>query len=109
MHPQPRTTEPKRNFRKPPPTQQMHPADIKAALQKKGSSQAEIAHRLNKGTQTVSNVVNGRSTSRLIAQAIADEIGLTLDEIWPGRYPRLILTNTEGYLYACRDDSAATA
>ena len=87
MHLQPSTKETKRAFRKPPPKKQMHPADIKAALNKKGSSQAKIAYDLKRGTQTVSNVVNGRSTSRLIAQAIADEIGLTLDEIWPGRYP----------------------
>jgi lambda repressor-like predicted transcriptional regulator len=34
----------------------------------------------------VAHVIMGRSSSRKIARAIARTLGLTLDDIWPGRY-----------------------
>ena len=64
----------------------MHPADIKAALQKAGSSQVEIAEECNVSANSVSHVIYGRSTSRPIATAISKKTGLSLDELWPGRY-----------------------
>ena len=36
---------------------------------------------------TVSYVVAGTTTSRRIAEAIASATGLTLDTLWPGKYP----------------------
>jgi lambda repressor-like predicted transcriptional regulator len=65
----------------------MHPADIKAALQKAGSSQTAIAKQRKVSKTTVSDVIYGRTTSRPIADLIAQVTGLTLDELWPGKYP----------------------
>jgi lambda repressor-like predicted transcriptional regulator len=64
----------------------MHPADIKAALQKAGSSQTDIARKRQVSKTTVSDVIYGRTTSRPIADEIARVTGLKLSELWPGRY-----------------------
>ncbi|MCL7420862.1 MAG: helix-turn-helix domain-containing protein [Methylobacter sp.] len=64
----------------------MHPADIKAALQKAGSSQVEIADECNVSDSAVNHVIYGRSTSRPIAEAISKKTGLSLNDLWPGRY-----------------------
>jgi lambda repressor-like predicted transcriptional regulator len=64
----------------------MHPADIKAALQKAGSSQTAIARARKVSKTTVSDVIYGRTTSRPIADLIAEATGLTVEQIWPGKY-----------------------
>lgn len=64
----------------------MHPADIKAELEKAGSSQVEIARQCKVSDVAVNHVIYGRSTSRNIAGAIANITGKTLDQLWPGRY-----------------------
>lgn len=64
----------------------MHPADINAALIKKGSSQSEIARALSVSPMGVSQVVHGRSKSRRIADAIAKITGISIHTLWPGRY-----------------------
>ncbi|MBN8452250.1 helix-turn-helix domain-containing protein [Accumulibacter sp.] len=65
----------------------MEPADIQCALKKARTSQSEIARKLGVSPTTVTYVVTGKSTSRRIATAIADATGLSLDALWPGRYP----------------------
>jgi len=65
---------------------EMHPADIKAALQKKGSSCAQIARKQNVDRSMVSQVVCGRGTSRRVAFEISRVIGRPVQEIWPGKY-----------------------
>jgi lambda repressor-like predicted transcriptional regulator len=65
----------------------MHPADIKSALEKADSSQADISRRVNRSDVAVNHVIYGRSSSRLIAGEIAKVTGLSLDALWPGRYP----------------------
>ena len=72
----------------------MHPADIKAALQKAGSTQAQVARSLSQGTSPLSHaaihlVINGRSRSARIAKRIAEVTGLTVSVMWPGAYPQL--------------------
>lgn len=67
----------------PPP---MHPADINAALIKSGNNQTIIAERLGVSHVSVSHVIYGRATSRRIADAIAKATGLTIQQLWPGRY-----------------------
>lgn len=64
----------------------MHPADIKAAIEKAGSSLIEIATGLGVSGMAVSHVVHGRATSRRVAEAIGAKIGKQPDAIWPGRY-----------------------
>lgn len=64
----------------------MHPADIKAELQKRGSPCARIAERLAVPRSTVSQVVNGNASSRKVANEIARIIGKPATRIWPGRY-----------------------
>jgi lambda repressor-like predicted transcriptional regulator len=66
----------------------MHPADIKAAIQKAGSSQTQIARDLKVSKTTVNDVIYGRTTSRPIANHIARLTGLSLSVLWPGRYDR---------------------
>lgn len=65
----------------------MDVADIQCRIKKSGTTQAEIARKLGVSPTTVTYVVAGKSTSRRIATAIADATGLTLDALWPGRYP----------------------
>lgn len=64
----------------------MHPADIKAALEKRGLNQKIIAKQLNISDVTVNGVIYGRITSRRIAEHISEKIGLDIETIWPGRY-----------------------
>lgn len=64
----------------------MHPADIKAAIEKAGSSQTKIARALKVTKTTVNHVIYGQSSSRRIANEIARVTGKTLAELWPGRY-----------------------
>jgi len=65
----------------------MHAADIQCQLKKAGITQAEIARRLAISPTTVTYVVAGKSTSRRVATAISEATGLSLDALWPGRYP----------------------
>jgi len=64
----------------------MHPADIKAAIEKAGTTQAAIARQLGVGPVMVWQVIHGRSVSRPVADAIADITGLSLKKLWPGVY-----------------------
>lgn len=65
----------------------MQALDIQYALKKAGISQAAIARQVSVSQVTVSYVVAGKTTSRPIAEAIATATGLTLDVLWPGKYP----------------------
>lgn len=64
----------------------MHPADIKAALQKRGSSPAKISRSLGVSSATVSLVLNGRGTSRRVADEIAKQTGRSVTQLFPGKY-----------------------
>lgn len=64
----------------------MHPADIKAAIEKAGSSQVDIAAECSVTPSTVAHVINDRGTSTRVAQAIARVTGLSLSQLWPGKY-----------------------
>lgn len=64
----------------------MHPADIKAALQKRGTSQRQIAESLNLSTSTITYVIQGRGKSGRVAQAISQATGISVDRLWPGQY-----------------------
>jgi lambda repressor-like predicted transcriptional regulator len=64
----------------------MHPADLKAALQKKGSSLAQVARTLDVSQPTVSQVLSGRTTSKRIAAEIARQAGVPIARAFSGRY-----------------------
>jgi lambda repressor-like predicted transcriptional regulator len=64
----------------------MHPADIKAALQKKGSSLAKVARDLEVSPPTVTQVLYGRATSRRIATEISRQSGVPISKLFRGRY-----------------------
>lgn len=80
----------------------MHPADIKAALQKKGLSQVVIARQAVRGKDrhvhksAVSRVINGSLKSVAIAKSISQAIGLPVAVIFPGKYPALEIIEARG-------------
>jgi lambda repressor-like predicted transcriptional regulator len=64
----------------------LHPADIKAAIEKAGATQAGIAKGLSVTPQAVCHVVHGRSHSLWIATRISEVTGHSIDDLWPGVY-----------------------
>lgn len=74
----------------------MHREELKARLRLSGSSLAEVARELGITKQTVNTVVSGRSRSRRIEEAIAQKLGMSLEEVWPGRYPEAELIGKGG-------------
>lgn len=64
----------------------MHPADIKAALAKRGTSQTKIARELKLSRSTITYVIQGRSKSRRVAEAISRATGIPVGRLWPGKY-----------------------
>ncbi|MDX8347400.1 helix-turn-helix domain-containing protein [Cognatiyoonia sp. IB215446] len=56
-------------------------------LQLANSSFNEIARELGLSHSTVLDVSNSRGVSMKVAQAIAEKIGSSPDELWPGKYP----------------------
>lgn len=73
----------------------MHPADIKATLQKTGFSQMDIAKALKRGANghvhksAVSRVIAGNLISASIASGISKACGIPVGNLWPGKYPDL--------------------
>lgn len=64
----------------------MHHEDIKSAIRKKGVTPADLARTLRVSGAMVSRVIRGTDKSEPIAQAIAKVTGLSVNELWPGRY-----------------------
>lgn len=67
----------------------MHPADIKAALNKAGHTNTSLARQMKVSPGAVWLVVRGGMTSARIAQHISSATGLPVGQLWPGRYPQL--------------------
>lgn len=65
----------------------MHPAMIKAHLKIAGSSQTAIARELGVSNTCVGGVIEGRFTSRRVAQRICEIIGEPFETVFPGQYP----------------------
>lgn len=59
---------------------------IKAALSLKGRTLSDIARDLDVAPTTISIVSRGFRRSRRIEAAIAQELGLSTEELWPERY-----------------------
>lgn len=62
----------------------MHPADILAALKKKGLSMAQLSRNNGLASGTLSNTlrIHWPKGERIIAEALGREV----TEIWPSRY-----------------------
>lgn len=69
----------------------MHPADIKAALQKKGQTSRSVAAYFHVRDGSVSQIIHGRAKSKRIARRISQLTGIPVSRLWPGRYPSLEL------------------
>ena len=50
----------------------------------KGIRQVDIANKLGVSRAAVCNVIKGYGASRRIKKAIADALGLTIEELWSG-------------------------
>lgn len=74
----------------------MHPADIKAALYKRGKRQKDIAAALGLTEGSVSHVIRGEAKSQRVARRISDATGIPVSRLWPGRYPSLELAEIRG-------------
>ena len=69
----------------------MHPEYIKAELRKNSKTQRSIAADLGISSMAVSHVIEGRQKSARVASAIAKAIKSPVNQIWPGKYPQLVL------------------
>lgn len=65
----------------------MHREEIKTRLRLMGSSLAGVARELGVTKQTVNAVLAGKGRSKRIEETIAQRLGLTVEEVWPDRYP----------------------
>jgi lambda repressor-like predicted transcriptional regulator len=63
----------------------MHPADIQAALKKRGITQKQIADELDVSQFHVSDVINNCAMRRSmrVMTAVAGKIGLPVEEVFP--------------------------
>ncbi len=64
----------------------MHPADIIAALSKRGINITEVARREGVSPQIVGCVIRGEKRSLPVAKCIAEITGHSLEKLWPGAY-----------------------
>lgn len=61
----------------------MHPELIKAAIRMKGTSPTALAETLDVAPTSVFDVINGRTRSSRIEEAISALVGKKKEEIWP--------------------------
>lgn len=66
----------------------MHPADIQAALKKKGITQTSIADELGVSEMQISGVVNKGRDSDRVMRHVSDLIGKDHREVFPEYYFR---------------------
>jgi lambda repressor-like predicted transcriptional regulator len=62
---------------------------ILAALIIKGVTAAQIARKLSIERQTVTQTISGRNKSPRTRRAIAEAIGVDVEELWPGTKERV--------------------
>lgn len=61
----------------------MHPSEIKAHIEKAGSSMSLIARALGVAPQSVRTVVYGHGRSQRIEEALSKVTGVPLSTLWP--------------------------
>ncbi len=65
-----------------------HPADIKAELEKRGLSLADLARQNGLAPSSLRNVFRARCPK--YERIVADAIGVNAEELWPERYAKKI-------------------
>jgi DNA-binding XRE family transcriptional regulator len=58
--------------------------EIKILLMRKDVKQADIARQLKVSKTAVHNVIKGISESKRIKKAIAESMGISINDLWPG-------------------------
>lgn len=66
----------------------MHPADIKAALQKAGYTQTRFAKEIGRSPFHVCIVIQGNRVSDYVQRELAKAIGLPVEKVFPERYKK---------------------
>jgi lambda repressor-like predicted transcriptional regulator len=56
---------------------------IRAMMVEKGITNVSIAKQLNVKPSTIAVVANGHGKSERIQKALADALGVTIEELWP--------------------------
>lgn len=69
-----------------------HPEDIKAALRKRHKSLVKFEKARGLPVGSVRDVLRGRAVTNT-ARAIADELGMTTDQLFPGRFKSHVRDN----------------
>ncbi|MGK8199540.1 helix-turn-helix domain-containing protein [Burkholderia cepacia] len=64
----------------------MHPADIKAALEKAGYTQADVARMVGVSSALVAHVIHSRGSARRTAECISSLTRIPLAVLWPKLY-----------------------
>lgn len=63
----------------------MHAEEIKAAMRMRNKTPSMLASELSISPSSVSQTIHGAIKSPRIQQAIAEVLGLSVSEIWPGQ------------------------
>ncbi|MEE3662253.1 helix-turn-helix transcriptional regulator [Brenneria sp. g21c3] len=66
--------------------QDWHPADIIAALKKRGTSLASVSRKAGLASSTLANTLTRHWPKE--EKLIAEELGVSPEEIWPSRYSK---------------------
>jgi lambda repressor-like predicted transcriptional regulator len=64
----------------------MTPLEIREAIYRKGLNMSAIARNLDVSAVTVKDVINGRTVSKRVQEAIAEAISVDIRKIWPELY-----------------------
>jgi plasmid maintenance system antidote protein VapI len=57
--------------------------EITGLIKSRGLKIGELADRLEVCQSAVSHIIHGRRRSERIARAIADELGMSVEQLWP--------------------------
>jgi Ner family transcriptional regulator len=68
------------------PRTDMHPADVMAALKKRGISMRKLSLRAGKNDSAVAQAVKNPVSSIPMELLVADALGMKPEKIWPSRY-----------------------
>lgn len=64
----------------------MNPHDISSELKKIGLSHQDIGRLLGVSRGAIGSVIAGKSRSERIERVIADQLKMSLEELWPQHY-----------------------
>ena len=67
-------------------TEMLRGVEIACQLRLQGWTQAALAKELGVSDGIVNNVIHNRATCHRVAVRVAELLGRSLQELWPGRY-----------------------